>query len=280
MFAARRLAADPVVVLAAARSPRRTGSWPASRSPTGRARPATPRRHWSRVRPAVARARPARAVARAGRREPAGPAGARRRRPRRSRDRPGRATGEGAGTVTAAFARRLDRLDEACRTALLVAAVCAGDLPVTTRACSALGRRRRCAGRGGGRRAGVVRGRPGRLPAPAGAGGGYSRAGARERRAAHRAVADALAEATRTVGPGTWPRPSGSRTRRCPTCWPTPPSGLGADGVLRGVGGLRAFRPAHPGPERAGRPAAVGGRGRLVGRADRAGARPARGPRA
>ena len=41
--------------------------------------------------------------------------------------------------VIAAFARRLDLLDDACRTALLVAAVCGGDLPVTTRACSVLG---------------------------------------------------------------------------------------------------------------------------------------------
>ena len=41
--------------------------------------------------------------------------------------------------VIAVFARRLDLLGDACRTALLVAAVCGGDLLVTTRACSVLG---------------------------------------------------------------------------------------------------------------------------------------------
>jgi predicted ATPase len=42
-------------------------------------------------------------------------------------------------TVAAAFARRLEQLDADARTAVLVAAVCAGDLPVITRACGALG---------------------------------------------------------------------------------------------------------------------------------------------
>jgi len=95
-------------------------------------------------------------------------------------------------TVTAAFARRLDRLDDACRTALLVAAVCGGDLRVTTRACSTLGVDVEALAEAEDTRlvsvsSGLIDFRHPLVRAAV-----YSRAGARERRTAHRAVADAL----------------------------------------------------------------------------------------
>jgi len=97
-------------------------------------------------------------------------------------------------TVTAAFARRLDLLDDACRTALLLAAVCGGDLPVTTRACSALGVEADALAEA--EDAGLVSVRAGRVTFrhPLVRAATYSRAGARERRAAHAAVADSLPE--------------------------------------------------------------------------------------
>jgi len=97
-------------------------------------------------------------------------------------------------TVTAAFARRLDLLDDACRTALLVAAVCGGDLPVTTRACSALGVEADALAEA--EDAGLVSVRAGQVTFrhPLVRAATYSRAGARERRAAHAAVADSLPE--------------------------------------------------------------------------------------
>jgi DNA-binding CsgD family transcriptional regulator len=95
-------------------------------------------------------------------------------------------------TVTAAFARRLDRLGEACCTAVLVAAVCAGDLVVTTRACAILGVDVDAVAEA--EDAGLLSVRSGTIGFrhPLVRAAVYSRAGARERRAAHRAVADAL----------------------------------------------------------------------------------------
>jgi DNA-binding CsgD family transcriptional regulator len=97
--------------------------------------------------------------------------------------------------VTAAFARRLALVDDACRTALLVAAVCGGDLPLTTRACSVLGVDVDALAEA--EDAGLVNVRAGQVVfrhalARATA---YSSAGARERRAAHAAVAESLPEA-------------------------------------------------------------------------------------
>jgi DNA-binding CsgD family transcriptional regulator len=98
-------------------------------------------------------------------------------------------------TVTAAFARRLDLLDEACRTALLVSAVSGGDLLVTTRACSALGIEAEALA--GAEDAGLVSVRAGQVTFrhPLVRAAAYSRAGARARRAAHAAVAESLPEA-------------------------------------------------------------------------------------
>jgi len=97
--------------------------------------------------------------------------------------------------VTAAFARRLDRLDEGCRTALLVAAVAAGDLPVIAQACAALGADADALARA--EDDGLVSVRAGRVSYrhPLLRAAAYSHAPARDRRAAHRAVADALPEA-------------------------------------------------------------------------------------
>jgi DNA-binding CsgD family transcriptional regulator len=95
-------------------------------------------------------------------------------------------------TITAAFARRLDRVDEACRTALLVAAICGGDLIVATGACSALGVDVEALAEA--EDAGLMSVTAGRIAFrhPLVRAAVYSRAGARERRAAHRAVADVL----------------------------------------------------------------------------------------
>ncbi|HEY3528388.1 MAG TPA: AAA family ATPase [Nocardioides sp.] len=94
--------------------------------------------------------------------------------------------------VTAAFTRRLDRLDERCRTAALIAAVCGGDLAVATRACSALGVDAEALTDA--EDAGLLSVKPGRVTFrhPLVRAAVYSRAGARERRAAHRAVAEVL----------------------------------------------------------------------------------------
>jgi DNA-binding CsgD family transcriptional regulator len=96
--------------------------------------------------------------------------------------------------ITAAFARRLDRLDEATRTALLVAAVCGGDLLVATRAGVSLGVDVETLA--GAEDAGLVSVDSGRIVFrhPLVRAAVYSRVGARERRAVHRAVADVLAE--------------------------------------------------------------------------------------
>lgn len=95
-------------------------------------------------------------------------------------------------TVTAAFTRRLERLDERSRTALLVAAVCGGDLLVTTRACSILGVAPDALA--GAEDAGLVSIQAGRVTFrhPLVRAATYSWAGARDRRATHRAVADSL----------------------------------------------------------------------------------------
>jgi DNA-binding CsgD family transcriptional regulator len=100
-------------------------------------------------------------------------------------------------TVTAAFARRLDRMDEACRTALLIAAVCAGDLLVTTRACSSLGVDVEALAEA--EDAGLMSVKAGRITFrhPLVRAAVYSLAGARERRAVHRAVADVLPDGDR-----------------------------------------------------------------------------------
>jgi DNA-binding CsgD family transcriptional regulator len=94
--------------------------------------------------------------------------------------------------ITAAFGRRLDRMTRACRTALLVAAVSGGTLPVTTRACTALGVRVESLAEAEDIglvtvSSGHVTFRHALVRAAV-----YSRSKARERRAAHRAVADAL----------------------------------------------------------------------------------------
>ncbi|HEY6935121.1 MAG TPA: AAA family ATPase [Marmoricola sp.] len=96
--------------------------------------------------------------------------------------------------VTAAFARRLELLDDECRSALLVAAVCGGDLPLTLRACTALGLDADALA--GAEDAGLVTIRVGRVAFrhPLVRSAVYSRAGARERRAAHLAVAESLPE--------------------------------------------------------------------------------------
>jgi DNA-binding CsgD family transcriptional regulator len=95
-------------------------------------------------------------------------------------------------TVTEAFARRLDRLGPSCRTAVLVAAVCGGDLLVATRACGSLGADVEALTEAEDQgllsvRSGTITFRHPLVRAAV-----YSRAGARERRAAHRAVADVL----------------------------------------------------------------------------------------
>ncbi len=97
-------------------------------------------------------------------------------------------------TITAAFARRLDRMEEACRTALLIAAVCGGNPVVTGRACATLGVDiEALAEAEDGGLVSVSSGQIGfRHPLVRAA--VYSRAGARERRAVHRAVAEALPE--------------------------------------------------------------------------------------
>jgi DNA-binding CsgD family transcriptional regulator len=97
-------------------------------------------------------------------------------------------------TITAAFGRRLDRLDDACGVALLVAAVSAGDLLVTTRACASLDVDADALAEA--EDEGLVSVTAGRITFrhPLVRAAVYSRAGARERRAAHRAVADALPE--------------------------------------------------------------------------------------
>ncbi len=97
-------------------------------------------------------------------------------------------------TVAAAFARRLEQLGEECRTALLVAAVCAGDLPVTTRACASLGVTSERLAEA--EDTGLVTVRAGRVTFrhPLVRAAAYSGAGAQQRRAAHAAVAEALPE--------------------------------------------------------------------------------------
>jgi DNA-binding CsgD family transcriptional regulator/tetratricopeptide (TPR) repeat protein len=196
LFAARRLAADPVVVLATARSPEadrlvaglpvlhlrgldhRAAAALVARSAGG---PTRPRRLEPLLR--LAEGNPLALLELAGddlealATDPA-------ELPVRVPD-----------TVTAAFARRLDQLDDACRTALLAAAVCGGDLLVTTRACSALSTDVDTLAEA--EDAGLVSVRAGQVTFrhPLVRAAIYSRAGARERRAAHAAVADALPEA-------------------------------------------------------------------------------------
>lgn len=97
-------------------------------------------------------------------------------------------------TITAAFARRLNLLDDASRTALLVAAVCGGDLVVATRACAVLGVELDTLAEA--EDAGLVHVRAGQVAFrhPLMRAAAYSRASARERRSAHAAVAEALPE--------------------------------------------------------------------------------------
>jgi len=196
LFAARRLAADPVVVLATARSPeadRLVAGLPvlrlaglddhASAALVNRAAggPLTP----GRLKPllTLAEGNPLALLELAGddldalATDPA-------ELPVRVPD-----------TVTAAFARRLDLLDDTCRVALLVAAVCGGDLLVTTRACSALGVE--VDALAGAEDAGLLSVRAGHVTFrhPLVRAAAYSRAGARQRRAAHAAVAESLPEA-------------------------------------------------------------------------------------
>jgi DNA-binding CsgD family transcriptional regulator len=95
-------------------------------------------------------------------------------------------------TVAAAFARRLDELTDDCRTVVLVAAMCGGDLSLTTHASAALGVRIERLAEA--EDAGLVSVRAGQIVFrhPLVRAAAYSEAGAKERRAAHAAVADAL----------------------------------------------------------------------------------------
>jgi len=196
LFAARRLAADPVVVLAAARSPEadhlvaglsvlRLGGLDhqAAAALVARATggPLTPGRLEPLLR--LAEGNPLALLELAG--DDLGAF---------STD-PDELPVRVPDTVTAAFARRLDLLDDACRTALLVAAVCGGDLVVATRACSVLGVDADALA--GAEDAGLVSVRAGHVAFrhPLVRAAAYSRAGARERRAAHAAVAESLPEA-------------------------------------------------------------------------------------
>ncbi len=96
--------------------------------------------------------------------------------------------------VAEAFARRLEQLDEDARTAVLVAAVSAGDLAVVTRACAALGVE--AAALADAQDAGLLHLRADRLAFrhPLVASASYSTASPRTRRAVHAAVADVLPE--------------------------------------------------------------------------------------
>ncbi len=97
-------------------------------------------------------------------------------------------------TVSAAFARRLDLLDGACRTALLVAAVCGGDLAVATRACTVLNVDAGALAEA--EDAGLVSVRAGHVTFrhPLLRATAYSRVGVRQRRDVHAAVAESLGE--------------------------------------------------------------------------------------
>jgi DNA-binding CsgD family transcriptional regulator len=94
--------------------------------------------------------------------------------------------------VTGAFARRLAGLDEECRTTLLVAAVCGGDLSLTSQACRSLGTDpdRMAAAE----RAGLVTVHADRVEFshPLLRAAAYSQTDLSTRRAAHRAVAAVL----------------------------------------------------------------------------------------
>lgn len=96
--------------------------------------------------------------------------------------------------VTEAFSRRLGELSAGTGAVLLVAAVAGGDLGTTTRACTALGIDPD--GLGPAEDAGLVAVSTGRIEFrhPLVRAAVYSGAAATERRAAHRAVADALAD--------------------------------------------------------------------------------------
>ncbi len=97
-------------------------------------------------------------------------------------------------TVTAAFARRLDGLSQECRTALLVAAVSGGDLRTATKAGGVLGVPADALAEA--EDAGLIAVRAGQVlfRHPLVRATAYSQAPARERRAAHAAVADSLPE--------------------------------------------------------------------------------------
>ena len=94
--------------------------------------------------------------------------------------------------VTAAFARRLESLDAACQSVLLVASVCGGDLRTTSDACSRLGLDP--ARLGDAEDAGLVAVDVDRVVFrhPLLRAAAYSRARVRDRRDAHRAVAEVL----------------------------------------------------------------------------------------
>ncbi|MFC5175208.1 helix-turn-helix transcriptional regulator [Nocardioides taihuensis] len=195
VFAARRLAADPVVVLATARSPEadrlvaglpvlRLGGLPDDAAASLAARAVGGPLAAGRLEPllTLASGNPLALLELAGddldalATDPA--------------DLPARVP----DAVTAAFDRRLDQLDEDCRTALLVAAVCGGDLLVTTQACQELGVDVEALA--GAEDAGLVAVRAGQVTFrhPLVRAAAYSRVGARERRAAHAAVAGSLPE--------------------------------------------------------------------------------------
>ena len=94
--------------------------------------------------------------------------------------------------VASGFARRLGRLDEGCRATLLVAAVAAGDLRVTTDACRRLGLDPAALSEAEDARLVEVHGGRVAFRHPLARAAAYSAASARERHASHRAVAEAL----------------------------------------------------------------------------------------
>lgn len=93
--------------------------------------------------------------------------------------------------VAAAFSRRLDGLDRECRTALLAAAVCGADLRLIADACAALGVDVEALGEAEDRSLVALRGGQVEFRHPLLRAAVYSGATTTERQAAHRAAADA-----------------------------------------------------------------------------------------
>ena len=137
------------------------------------------------------------------------------------------------------FGERVRRLPDGARTLLLVAAAeTTGDPAVVSGPVPGLGSSRRARPRRGGR-AGPRRGRPPRFRHPLVRSAAYQTATLAARQAAHRAwPASSPARTAPTSGPGTWPRPrSGPTSRRRPS-WSARPTGP--------AGGAGTPRPPPP----------------------------------